>query len=83
MSQHKNKVSYSCDHALVATRSDTALLPRTSRFIFVGGAGNMKVTTVGGETLTINSIANSTLLPLQVTQIHSVSTTATNMVVMW
>jgi hypothetical protein len=83
MSSHKNGMTYSCDHAAVVTKSDTAKLPRTSRFLFIGGAGNLRVTTAAGDTLTINSIANSTVLPLEVTQVHSLSTTATSLVAMW
>jgi hypothetical protein len=78
-----NEMTYSCGNAVAVTKSDTAKLPRTSRFIFVGGAGNLKVTTAGGDTLTINSIANSTVLPLEIVQVHSLSTTATSLVAMW
>lgn len=78
-----NEIHYSCGNARVITPNDSNKLPRTSRFIFVGGGGNMKITTSGGDTLTINSIANSTLLPLEVAQIHSLSTTATSLVLMW
>jgi hypothetical protein len=67
----------------LVTPNDNADLANASRKIFVGGAGNMKVTTVGGETLLITGIQVGTTLDLCVTRIHSTTTSATYIVAMW
>lgn len=73
----------SCRHAALVTPDDNADLANVTRKIFVGGAGNMKVTTVGGETLLITGIQVGTTLDLAVTRVHSTTTTATYIVAMW
>jgi hypothetical protein len=79
----KQTFTGSCDRAKRVTPHDTNKLVNGSAYVFVGGAGNMKVTTMGGDTVTIDGIGAGTLLPLELAQIHSLSTTATNLIVMW
>jgi len=75
--------SYGHDHAAVVTPSDTANLPKSARVLWVGGAGNVKVDTVSGDTVTINSVAAGTLLPIQVRRVYSTGTSATLMVALY
>ena len=72
-----------CRHAALVTPNDNADLANASRKIFVGGAGNLKVTTVGGETLLLTGVAAGSVLDLCVTRIHSTTTSATYIAVWW
>jgi hypothetical protein len=76
-------LSYSADNAKAITKSDTAVLLQGTNFIWVGGAGNMRVKTVAGQTVTLDGIPAGTLLPIQVAQVMSLSTTATNLIALW
>ena len=52
------------------------------RTLFVGGAGNVKVTTAGGDTLTYLGVLAGTFIPVAVTKVFSTvnGTTATNLI---
>lgn len=68
-------------HAFNITPSDSVNLTANTRYVFVGGAGALKVDTVGGETLTITGITAGSVLPLRVKKIYATGgTTATNLV---
>lgn len=62
------------------TPSDTVDLTNVSRWLFVGGAGNVVVITSAGTTLTFTGVAAGTLLPIRVSRVKATGTTATNMV---
>lgn len=64
-------------HAFSITPANSTDLTHATRAIWVGGAGNLNVTTVGGETVLFSGIAAGTLLPIAATQVQSSSTTAT------
>lgn len=51
--------------------------------LYVGGTGNVKVTTVDGDVVTFNSVPAGTKLPVWVKRVWSTGTTATNMVAVW
>lgn len=68
-------------HAFNITPSDAANLANNTRYVFVGGAGNLKVDTVGGETLMITGLTAGSVLPLRVKKVYATGgTTATNLV---
>ena len=69
-------------HAAVVTPSDTVDLANATRAILVGTGGDLKVTTVGGETVVIPA-APVGVLPLQVTRIWATSTAASNLTALW
>jgi hypothetical protein len=72
-------------HCAIPTLSDTVDLPFiTSGFSFTV-AGTVKVTTQGGETLTIPSgaLAIAVIHKLRITRIWSTGTTATGFLVFW
>jgi len=73
----------SCRHAAAVTTSDTVDLTNVSRFLFVGGAGNLVVIMQDGTTVTLTGIAAGTLLPLAVSRVKATSTTATNILALW
>jgi hypothetical protein len=46
--------------------------------VYVGGAGNLKVTMASGTTLTLEGVLAGSILPIQVQQIFATGTDATN-----
>jgi hypothetical protein len=69
-------------HADLVSPSDTTDLTSTSRSLLIGEAGDIRVTTVGGETVTFPVVAGQ-LLPLMVTRVHATGTTASAVVSLW
>lgn len=67
--------------AAAVTPSDTA--GTYAAALYVGGAGNLKVTTVEGDAVTFSSVPAGTIIPLQVKLVWSTGTTATNIVRMF
>lgn len=56
---------------------------RADCVIFVGGEGNIKVTTSSGSTVTFNGIAAGTFMPVSVLKVWATGTTATNVIALW
>jgi hypothetical protein len=81
-SPHHGLTQAAYDGAAI-TPSDTVPLANWSRWVFVGGAGNLAVTMVGGETVTFTGLVANTLLPIRATLIKVTGTTATNLVAFW
>lgn len=67
-------------HAAAVTPSDSANLPTSSKRLWVGGAGNVKVTTVGGDVVTYTAVPAGTYLKVRAQQVFATGTTATNIV---
>ncbi len=75
------------------TPSDTVDIPSISTdpgasknngcVLFVGGAGNLKVRTVGGDDVTFNGINTGAFIPVQVVRVFSTGTSATNIIALW
>ena len=61
------------------TPSDTFNLA-TPSVVYVGTSGNVKVTTPQGDVATFYNVASGTCIPVQVLQVWSTGTTATNLV---
>lgn len=55
----------------------------TGCFLYVGGAGNVSVVTIGGDIATFFAVPAGTTLPIQVKQLRATSTTATNVLALW
>jgi len=53
------------------------------RALYVGGAGDVKVVTVGGSTVIFSAVPAGTILPVAVVRVFSTGTTATSLVGMW
>lgn len=71
------------DHAKEITPSDTADLSTVASFLMssTGTGGNFRVTTVGGETVTIYSFNGN--LPLRCTRVWATGTTVAGIVALW
>lgn len=64
--------------ATTFTNSDTINLP-TPSVIYVGGIGNVKVTTAQGDETTFTNVQAGNVLPVQVIRVWATGTTATNL----
>ena len=51
--------------------------------LYIGGAGNVSVITIGGDIATFFAVPVGTILPVQVRQLRSTSTTVTNVMALW
>ena len=67
------------ERAFAITGNDSTDLTVFPRAIYVGGAGNVKVTTIGGDTVTFSGALAGTIIPVRVTRVFSTGTTATNL----
>lgn len=72
-------------HAAIITPDDSNDLVHATRAIYIGAAGAVKLTTVGGETVVLASgvLAAGVPHPIRATRIFSTGTTATPVVVVW
>lgn len=68
--------------AVAVSKSDTVKLAYPS-VVWVGGAGNVKVTTAQGDVVTFTGVLAGTVIPVQVIQVWSTGTTATSMVAVY
>lgn len=69
-------------HAALVSPSDSADFANVSRALWVGTAGDIKITTQGGETLVWPSVTVG-WHPMRLTRIWATGTTATGMMVVW
>lgn len=65
--------------ATTFTNSDTINLPSPS-VIYVGGLGNVRVTTAQGDDVTFTTVQAGSVLPVQVIRVWATGTTASSLV---
>lgn len=75
-------LSSPAEFAAPVTPSDGADLAVASRAIYIGGAGDLRVTTVGGDTITFRN-APEGLFPIRARRIHATETTAADLIAVW
>jgi hypothetical protein len=51
--------------------------------LYIGGAGNLRVLTAGGDDITFNGVLAGSFLPVQVTRVFVTGTSATNIIALW
>ena len=54
-----------------------------ARWLYVGGAGNLRVTTVQGTDLTFTAVSAGTQLYVSVRRVWATGTTATSILALW
>jgi hypothetical protein len=67
--------------AVAITLNDTAQVRCSA--IYVGGAGNLAVTTEGGDNVTLNGLTAGSLIPLACSVLKSSGSTATNILALF
>lgn len=75
--------------AAAVTPSDTVNIPAITGgsnngcVLYVGGAGNLKVLTIGGDEVVFNGVSAGSFFPVHVLRVFATGTTATNIVALW
>ena len=78
--------------AAAVTPSDTATIPSISAadgtgnngcVLYVGVAGDVKVTTAGGDDVTFTGILAGSFIPVQVVKVFATGTSASNIIALW
>lgn len=78
--------------AAVVTPSDTVNIPSVSSengsgnngcVLYVGGSGNIRVMTIGGDDVLFSNVQAGTFMPVQVKRVYSTNTTATGIIALW
>ena len=77
----RSKDVASAFHAVAITPSDSTVIPAT-RGLWVGVAGNVVVRMASGASVTFTGVPIG-ILPIQVDQVKSTSTTATTMLALY
>jgi hypothetical protein len=89
----ETSLSLSANIFLVITKAFTIYqnspqsgFPNQGCYLYVGGAGNVSVTTIGGDTLLFSGVPAGTILPVQVKNLNATTggtTTATLINALW
>jgi hypothetical protein len=66
-------------HAFDIVANDSTDFVRTTRAIYVGGGGNVKIKTASGEIVTFSNASAGSTLPIRVARVYATGTTATNL----
>jgi hypothetical protein len=76
--------------AAAVTPSDTVNIPSVNGgtreegpVLYIGGSGNIRVLTEGGDDVIFYGVMAGTFLPVHVVRVFATSTTATNIVALW
>lgn len=72
-----NSIESPPTHAVAVTPDDDNDLTHVTRYLYVGGTGNVKVTMQGGETVVLTGLVQGHMHPIRVSRVHSTDTTAT------
>lgn len=70
------------ERAAVVTPHDTNTIENT-RSVFVGGAGNIKVTMHDGTDVTFVGVGAGTFMPIQVIRVFATGSTATSILALY
>lgn len=70
-------------NAAAITPDDANDLAHLTRAIYVGGAGNLAVVMLGGQTVTFTAPPVGTVLRVRAARVKSTGTTATLLVALW
>ena len=75
--------TFPANRAVAITASDSDELDNVTRAIYVGSTGDLKVVTLGGDTIVFKSLPAGALLPVRAKQVLSTGTTASDLVALW
>lgn len=81
--QHANSLDGPAKNAVAITPDDDNDLATSTRGLYVGVSGDVKVTLVGGVTVTFGALAAGVVHPLRVQRVHSTDTDATGIIGVW
>ena len=64
------------------TPNDSSDLSTSARALYIGGTGDVKVDTTGGDTVTFKAVPIG-FMPVRVSRVHATGTTATEIIAVW
>lgn len=79
---HARGLSSPAENAMAIVPAD-ADLPTVPRALFVGQGGDLVVTMLGGETVTLGNVPAGAFLPIRVTRVRATGTTAGRVLGFW
>lgn len=65
------------------TPDDDADLQFVTRFLYIGGAGDVSLVTKGGSTLTFTGLSAGSILTIRASRVRATGTTATNIIALY
>ena len=71
------------ENARAVELSDAEDLPRITRALYVGGAGDVAVRMAGGDVVTFANLQAGSLVPLRIARVMATGTTASALVGLW
>lgn len=71
------------EHAAAITPDDSNDMANTTRGIYVGGSGDLKVDMFGGETVTFTNLLAGVIHPIRAVRVYATGTTATTILGVW
>ena len=77
------KVTQQAIRAVVIAPNDAVDLTVSGAVVFVGVGGDVKVTTVSGDTVVFKNLADGSILPVQVRRVWATGTDATDMIALY
>lgn len=69
--------------AAAVTPNDSVDLTVAARALYIGGAGNVELTTTGGTTLVFTGVPAGSILPVRTVRVLAGDTTATSIVALF
>jgi hypothetical protein len=81
--KHYTELNSPAQDAFTISKSDSANLTFSTRAIYVGGAGNVAITTVKGTNVTFANVPAGAILPVRAQKVLDTGTTATLIVGMY
>jgi len=73
-----SKTADSCASMAFAVTPADSNMATPARSLYIGGGGNLRVTTTGGNDVTFSGVPGGTILPVSVARVWSTNTTATS-----
>lgn len=77
------RVGAPAEGGVAVTPSDSAGLSGVTRYVYVGGAGNLAVTMSDGSDVVFAAVPVGTMLNIRVSKVKATGTTASNIVALF
>lgn len=82
-SDSRDSLESPAENAYSVTPNNTTDLPFATRAFYVGGAGDVKIDTVGGDTVTLVGCLAGSYHPIRIKRVYLTGTTATNIIALY
>lgn len=83
LSLSANIIAVASKAFIILANNDAIASTNKGCYLYVGSAGNVSVTTIGGDTVTFDAVPAGTILPVQIKQLNSTGTVPTSFLALW